>query len=99
SNLLRLRTCSSPPGLTHGCARQTRRRKSLPCSSRRSHPAFLPARSRRVAARLDQAYEEDDSNARLAVQCKPHGDGLHVEVLHPRRGWRIERQERFVVTL
>ena len=50
---------------------------------RRSDPALLPARPRRLAARLDQTDEADDPHARLALQRRPHGDGLHAEMLRP----------------
>ena len=43
-----------------------------------------------LAARLDQAHEADDPHARLALQCRPHGDGLHPAVLRPCRGRHIE---------
>ena len=40
-------------------------------------PLYLPARPGRAAARLDPAHEADHPDARLAVQRRPHGDGLH----------------------
>ena len=58
---------------------------------RRSDSALLPARPRRPAAGLDQAHEADDSHAGLALQRRPHGDGLHAEVLHSRGGRNVER--------
>ena len=65
----------------------------LPDPARRSDSAVLPARSRRPAARLDQAHEANHPHARLALQRRPHGDGLHAEMLHPRSRGHIERYE------
>ena len=48
-------------------------------------PALLRPRPRRPAARVDRADEAGDPDARLAVQRRPHGDGLRAEVLHPGR--------------
>ena len=50
---------------------------------RRSHPALLRPRPRRAAARVDRADEARDPHARLALQRRPHGDGLRPQVLHP----------------
>ena len=67
--------------------------------ARRGDSAVLPARSRRLAARLDQAHEADHPHAGLAVQRRSHGDGLHAEVLRARGGRNVERHAlRFVVS-
>ena len=58
-----------------------RRRRSLPRPARRSDSALLPARPRRPAARLDQAHEAHHPHPGLALQRRPHGDGLHPEML------------------
>ena len=68
-----------------------RRRRPVPRSARRSDSALLPARSRRPAARLDQAHEAHHPHARLALQRRPHGDGLHDEVLRPGGRRHVER--------
>ena len=60
-------------------------------ASRRSDSAVLSARPRRPAARLDQAHEAHHPDARLAVQCRPHGHGLHDEMLCAGGGRHIER--------
>ena len=81
-------------GRTHseyGRSRHARRRGSVSRAARRSDSALLPARSRRAAARLDQAHEADDPHAGLALQCGPDGDGLHAEVLCSGRGRHFER--------
>ena len=52
--------------------------------ARRSDSALLPARPRRPAARLDQAHEAHHPHPGLALQRRPHGDGLHAEVLRSR---------------
>ena len=75
-----------------------RRRRSLPRAARRSHSALLPARSRRPAARLDQAHEAHHPHPGLALQRRPHGDGLYPEVLHPRRRRHVERSPLRVVS-
>ena len=41
-------------------------------------PLLLPARPRRLAARLDQAHEAHHPHPGLALQRQPHGDGLHA---------------------
>ena len=64
---------------------------------RRSDSALLPARPRWPAARLDQAHEAHHPHTRLALQRRPHGDGLHVEVLRAGGGRNIERHERKMV--
>ena len=64
--------------LQYGRARQPRWRGALPCASRRGDSALLQPRSRRVAAGLDQAHEADHPHAGMALQRRPHGDGLHA---------------------
>ena len=41
-------------------------------------PLYYQSRPRRPAARLDQAHEADHPHAGLALQRRPHGDGLHA---------------------
>ena len=53
-------------------------------------PALLRPRPRRPAARLDRAHEARDPHAGLALQRRPHGDGLRAEDLHS-GGWRHEQ--------
>ncbi len=60
--------------------------------------SLLRARPRWIAARLDQAHEARDSHARLAIQRRPHGDGLHAEMLRPRGGWHVERHAHDFIT-
>ena len=43
-------------------------------------PLFYERESRRTAAGLDQAHETHHSYARMALQRRSHGDGLHHEV-------------------
>ncbi len=64
----------------------TRDGEDLYRTSRTSDSALLSARPRRPAAWLDQTHEANHSDARLAIQCRSHGDGLHVEMLHPAAG-------------
>ena len=47
---------------------------------------------------MDQAHEADHSHARLAVQCRPHGDGLHAEMLRSRGGRHVERSAKDIVS-
>ena len=54
-------------------------------------PLYYQPRSRRAAAGLDQAHEADDPHAGMALQRRPHGDGLHAEVLHSGGGRHVER--------
>jgi alpha-glucan phosphorylase-like protein len=56
-------------------------------------PPVLSARPRWSAPGLDQTYEANDSNPRLAVQCRSHDDGLHVEVLCSCGRWHVKRYE------
>src|SRR5215469_9523886 len=42
---------------------------------------------------MDQAHEAHDPHARLALQRRPYGDGLHVEVLHTSGRRDLERHE------
>src|ERR1700704_2981460 len=42
---------------------------------------------------MDRAHEARDSNPRLAVQRRPHGDGLRPQGLHPRRRRHEQRRE------
>ena len=58
-----------------------RRRGPVPRAARRGDSALLRARPRWFAARLDQAHEAHHPHAGLALQRRPHGDGLHAEVL------------------
>jgi hypothetical protein len=47
------------------------------------------------ASRLDQTHEAHDPHAGMALQRRPHGDGLHPEVLRPRgRLPRLQRKNR-----
>ena len=62
-------------------------------SARRSDSAVLPARSRRPAARLDQAHEADDPHSGLALQRRSHGDGLHAEELCSGGGRHFKRNQ------
>jgi hypothetical protein len=79
-------------------AAMTERFASRPAG--RSNSALLSARPRRTATRLDQAHEANDSNSWLALQCRSHGDGLYLEVLHPGCRRDLERDEiRLVVVL
>ena len=59
--------------------------------------ALLSARSGRAAARMDQAHEADDPHAGLALQRRPHGDGLHAEVLCSGGRRHFERDENVVL--
>ena len=65
----------------------------VPHAARRSDSAVLPARPRRPAARLDQAHEAHHPHAGLALQRRPHGDGLHAEMLRPGRRRHLQRNE------
>ena len=49
-----------------------------------------------LAARLDQAHEAHHPHAGLAVQRRPHGDGLHAQVLHPGGRRHLERHAQRV---
>ena len=77
--------------LQHGRTRQPRWRRPLSRSARRSDSALLPTGPRWLASRLDQAHEAHNPHAWLAVQCRSHGDGLHLEVLYPGCGRHFER--------
>ena len=77
----RLRHRHGPNALQHERARLARRRRPVARAARRGDSSVLPARSRRPAARLDQAHEAHHPHARLALQRRPHGDGLHAQVL------------------
>ena len=61
--------------------------------ARRSDPALLPARPRWPAPRLDQAHEAHHSHPGLALQRRPHGHGLHTQVLRSRGRRNVERYE------
>ena len=54
-------------------------------AARRGDPALLRPRSRRPAARMDRAHEARHPHARLAVQRRPHGDGLRAQGATSRR--------------
>ena len=58
--------------------RRARRRLAPRRPARRRRPALLRPRSRRPAARVDRADEARDPHARLALQRRPHGDGLRA---------------------
>ena len=62
-------------------------------ADRRSHSALLRPRHRRPAAALDQADDELDQLAGLAVQRRPHGGRLRPPRLPPRRRRRKLRYE------
>ena len=55
-------------------------------AARRGDPALLRPRSGRPAARLDRADEARHPHARLALQRRPHGDGLRAEGVRARGG-------------
>ena len=73
-----LRDRNRADALQHECPRHPRRRRLDAHPARGSDSALLPARSRRLAARLDQAHEAHHPHPGLALQCRPHGDGLHA---------------------
>jgi hypothetical protein len=56
-------------------------------------PLYYQRESRRPAARLDQAHEEDDPDAGLALRRQSDGDGLHAEMLCPGGQRHVERYE------
>ena len=64
---------------------------ALARAARRGRAALLPARCRRVAARVDRPDEARDPDAGLALQRRSHGDGLRQVRLHP-GGGRHEQQ-------
>ncbi len=88
----RLRHRQRPHALQHGRSRRARRRGPVSRPPRRSDSAVLPARPRRPAARLDQAHEAHHPHPGLALQRRPHGDGLHAEVLRPGGGRHLQRE-------
>ena len=60
-------------------------------------PALLRPRPRRPAARVDRADEARHPHARLALQRRPHGDGLRAQGVHP-GGRRHEQRRQSVLT-
>ena len=60
-------------------------------------PLYYQPRPGRAAARMDQTHEADDPHAGLALQCRPHGDGLHAEMLYSRGGRNVERDQDTVL--
>ena len=81
-------------GRTHTNVRSARRARPRGFVSRaagRGHSSLLPARPRRLAARLDQAHEAHHPHPGMAIQRRPHGDGLHPEVLRARRRGNLQR--------
>ena len=67
--------------------------------ARRSHPSLLPTRSRWSAARVDQAHEAHDPHSWMALQCRPHGDGLHAKMLRSGGRRHVERHASDVVAV
>ena len=83
-------------GRTHtnmSSARRARQRGFVSRAAGRGHSSLLPARPRRLAARLDQAHEAHHPHPGMAIQRRPHGDGLHAEVLRAGGGRNLQRHE------
>ena len=50
-----------------------------------------------LPARLDPAHEAHHPHAGMALQRRPHGDGLHAEVLHSGGGRHVKRDQSAVL--
>ena len=71
---------------------RARRRIVARGPARRRRAAVLQPGSGRPAARVDRARQTRDPHARLALQRRPHGQGLPAQDLHP--GGRRYQQRR-----